>query len=368
VTPYAVRDFADMSKRFIPKWPVRGSSNALMLVCLIQWADDNGMCWASSEQLSSFANCCGETARKCINELVRAGCVTKSRSERGDDGSFAMNSYQLDLQNPRIATMFSALRNPDRETSQASPTQFPGGQQSCNTQGNRCAKPLDPHQDSGARGYKDTRASARASSILLPPSLPGDYFIEDEELRAQVERVLSVCGMGLADISTPGLLDSLVDCLPVALAAGYDFDLDILECVKSRTKHFRTDPLWSFRLTFLEDLPKWHQSRKEKERRKALRKVDQTTAPKSAGKPGTRSRKEELDAMLANSHISAGGQPGSTEQEIQRLQNYLRHLEDRNPPDWLLDAQDKYLTGREREQAFESMRDQYRARLQALGG
>jgi len=357
-----------MSKRFIPKWPVRGSSNALMLVCLIHWADDSGMCWASSEQLSSFANCCGETTRKCINELIKAGCITKSRSERGDDGSFAMNSYQLDLANPNIAGLFSSLRNPDPDAFQASSDQISGDQASCGCQEYRCPKALGPNPESGARRYKDTRASARASSILLPPSLPDDYFIEDEELRPLVERVLSVCGKGLADIETPGLLDSLIECLPTALAAGYDFELDILECVKSRTKHIRTDPLWSFRLTFFEDLPKWHRARLEKDRHKALRKADRTTAPKSTGKPGGRSRKEELDAMLTNSHISSGGQPGSTEQEIQRLQNYLRHLEDRNPPDWLLDAQDRFLTGREREQAFERMRDQYRARLQTLGG
>jgi hypothetical protein len=356
-----------MTNRFIPKWPVRGSSNALMLVCLIHWADDSGMCWASSEQLSSFANCCGETARKCINELIKAGCVTKSRSQRDDDGSFAMNSYQLDLTSPGIAGLFSSLRNRKPSGFPTSSGQTSGNQESCGNQENRCTKPLGPNPESGARGYKDTRASARASSIFLPPSLPDDYFIEDEELRSQVERVLSVCGMGLADIKTPGLLDSLIECLPTALGAGYDFELDILECVKSRTKHFRTDPLWSFRLTFVEDLPKWHQSRVERERRKALRKADQTTSPKSVGKPGARSRKEELDAILANTQFSPGSQSSSAEQEIQRLQNYLRHLEDRNPPDWLLDARDKYLTGPEREQAFKRMRDHYRARLQALG-
>jgi hypothetical protein len=205
-----------MNARFIPQWPVRGASNALTLTCLIRWADGNGLCWASNDQLSAFANCCGETTRKCVNELVKAGCLIKSRSERNDNGAFAMNSYQLDLANPVVARIFASLR----EAASAVAAQNTGDQQFGNDQGKSKPNSKCPPPSSGTRGYKDTRAGARASSIFLPPSLPDDYFIEAEELRSQVERVLSVCGIGLADIKTPGLLDSLVECLPTALSAG----------------------------------------------------------------------------------------------------------------------------------------------------
>ncbi len=349
-----------MSERWIPKWPIPGTSTSLVLVALIRWSDGKGFCWASRSQLADYANCCPETARKSVKQFIEGGYLSRNRSERQDDGQFAMNSYQLDLSNPEIADLFRGFRCDDCDEQELPSVPDPSRPHS--GRGKKLPRPthIERRPNAGLRPSIDSRAPASASSIFFPPSLPDEFVIEDEKLREKVELTLSVCGRGLDKVTTPGLLESLVECLPVALQQGYDFEKDILSCVRSKTASIRQTPLWSFRIIFRDDLPTWRENRLARILTGEARKTRK--AMKGRMPSGQRSRSDELNRFLSQREF-ARAENGRTA-EVARLENLAAILADRNPPDWALDD-DRNLTGEARDRAIERRRTAIAAQLLA---
>ena len=322
----------------------------MLLLALTYWADGRGLCEASYSQLAQFIGGSVETARSGIKKLIDAGCVQIEKAGRDGDGMFGSNRYLLVTSQDGVAEIFGRLRtttdtsspHPDFRSSQSS---WYGEKQ------NR-----DPK--TGIGPYIDSRARARASSIIFIHTLPDDYAIEDEDLKRMVEQVLGVCGVGLADVSTPGLLDSLVECLPEAIEAGFDFEDDILPCVKRKTAARRHEPLWSFRVIFHNDLPVWKQARLKKGVERA-----QPPSRPERDEDGSRRRTstDQLDALLERGR---GRQDASA--RLVTLENIARQLADPYPPDWLLPKAQRNLVGEEREVAIEQARERTAAELKAV--
>ena len=288
-------------KAWPPKWPATRATQALILVGLMWSCDDQGAYAATLTEIAEFGLCCTETARTSTEKLRRADCLYIEPSPRDRRGAFSSNIYRLNFENARVRAMFGLVRRsppsgPAATPQPSSPNQSPSAEGAT-----RRRKTSLRHPEIGNGLSIDTRARAGASSnFLFLRSLPEDYLIGDEQ-RPIVQRVLSVCGVGLADIRTPGLLDSLVECLFEALEDGYDLELDILPCVKRKTSGHRVEPLWSFRIIFKNDLPEWkrHRLAKEHARQSSPRLDDRKGYGKWSG-----SSSDTLDAMLGKGNPS----------------------------------------------------------------
>lgn len=346
------------SKSWPAEWPVGGSTPNLILIGLILSSDASGAYATTQSELAKFGVCCVETARSAIEKLTQANCLSVDHAGRGQGGSFGAKLYRLNLHQERVATMFGLLRGPldDGEIAAAYPVSPYPHLPPAKAKRRRETSPTHPEIRDG--GYKDTRAHAGASSnFIFSHSLPADFQIE-EALKPQVQKVLSVCGVGLADVQTPGLLESLVECLPEAQDDGYDFELDILPCVKRKTSGHRVERLWSFRIIFKNDLPEWKRNRIAKEQRRA---IDASPHRRSGYERGLHSKSDSLDALLRKPPFG-----GDVSTRISTLQLTLMQLEDPNAPDWVLPRVCRNLVGEERAAAIARERTDVIAKLNML--
>ncbi len=341
-----------------PEWPVSGSTANLILVGLILVSDHSGAHVATQAQLAKFGDRCVETARSAIEKLRRANCLSVEPTNRGQGGTFGTKLYQLNLSNELVFRMFELLRRrPDAGEIALAHPDFPNPNFSSGEVKRRRKTPPYP-QETGHGAYIDTRAYARASSnFIFSHSLPADFQI-DEEFRSLVEKVLSVCGVGLDDVRKPGLLESLVECLPEALDDGYDFDLDILPCVKRKTSAHRVERLWSFRVIFKNDLPEWKQNRLAKEQR---RKSGSLPVRRVGYEKELNPKSDSLDALLSKAPVE-----DNVASRISSLRRTLAQLEDPNPADWVLPQALRNLDGEERALAISRERADVLAKLSAL--
>ncbi|MDG3012710.1 helix-turn-helix domain-containing protein [Rhodococcus sp. D2-41] len=63
--------------------PVTDSTQALVLLCLADWADDTGLCWPAVESIARRARCSETTARRHVRALERAGIVVRMTASNG---------------------------------------------------------------------------------------------------------------------------------------------------------------------------------------------------------------------------------------------------------------------------------------------
>lgn len=332
----------------------------MILIGIIQSCNDDGSYTSTLLELSSFGVCCPETARSSLKKLQQADCLSVEPAQRGRGGTFEAKLYRLNLTNKRVRAMFELLRGPrDAAGAAMTPPDSPHPKSPAAGELRRQKNPR-PHPKIGSGAYIGTRTHPGASSnIFFFHSLPADFEIE-EALKPLVEKVLSVCGVGLADVRTPGLLESLVECLPEALDDEYDFELDILPCIKRKTSGHRIEPLWSFRIIFKNDLPEWKRNRIVKEQRRIVSARPERNA---GNRNQQRSQSDSLDALLSRAQLN--DDPST---RIRTLQATLVQLEDPNAPNWLLPQACRNLTGAARSVAIKEERERIAARLHALIG
>jgi hypothetical protein len=73
---------------------------------------------------------------------------------------------------------------------------------------------------------------------------------------------LGALGQGADPDKVYEIAESLVRNIPDAIAEGYDFDLDVLPCLKEATRYYRRSLLWSLNIVFERDLPLFRKKRR----------------------------------------------------------------------------------------------------------
>ncbi len=244
-------------------WPdVTGASPRLTLIGLCLESDERGEIVVTRKQVGAFASVCPATVDSCIDTLRITGCLTVSDAGRDGWGSFGPKKYSLNLRDRRVKEMFDHFR-PARArrigARQARRSEVEIGRAFEGAPGLEIRHP-SPKTSPGP--YKDSRASSSTSSKF--PTLPSDFEISDPLLRFQVIEALAVLGQGADPDKIYEIAESLVRNIPDAIADGYDFDLDVIPCLKDASSYYRRSLLWSLNIVFERDLPLFRKKRLRK--------------------------------------------------------------------------------------------------------
>lgn len=235
-------------------WPdVTGPNQRLLLIWMCVKADDQGELIRTRKELASFPDASVTTIDTCITTLELTDCLLVVPASRDDLGSFCSNKYVLRLENPRMRAMFEFWRPASRRTlggMRSGPSIGPKGSGQLEMPATDSGRPL---QETHSRPYKDSRASSSSSSSF--PPFPHSVVIQDALLRSRVLQAWSVIGEGADPDKIYDLAHSLIIEIPKAIAEGYEFEEDILSCLREATSYYRTQPLFSFKVLFQKELP-----------------------------------------------------------------------------------------------------------------
>jgi hypothetical protein len=242
-------------------WPdVTGASPRLTLIGFCLESDERGEIVVTRKQIGAFASVCRATVDSCIDTLRITGCLIVSDAGRDGWGSFGPKKYALNLHDRRVKEIFDHFR-PARArrigARQARRSEADIGRAHTGSPGQEI-RHAPPKTSPGP--YKDSRASSSTSSKF--PSLPSDFEISDPQLRFQVMEALGALGQGADPDKVYEIAGSLVRNIPDAIAEGYDFDLDVLPCLKEATSYYRRSLLWSLNIVFERDLPLFRKKRR----------------------------------------------------------------------------------------------------------
>lgn len=247
------------------EWPVSwpymtGANSRMLLIGMCIKADAKGELVRSRKELASFSGASVATIDACIDTLELTDCLFVIKPGRDEMGSFGANRYVLRLENPKMRTMFEfwgpvARRSHLQPRTSTTPRQF--GREGSLIPTTDSGPPLP---ETSLRPYKDSRASSSSSSIL--PSFSENGVVGDKVLRSQVSQVWSVLGEGVDPDRVLDLVRSLIIEIPKAIAQGYDFDDDILPCLQEATNYYRSQRLWSFKVVFERDLPRFRKQQR----------------------------------------------------------------------------------------------------------
>lgn len=241
-------------------WPdVIGANTRMLLIGLCVRADDQGETARSRKELASFSGASVATIDSCIRTLILADCLDVAKPGRDDMGSFGVNRYILRLENPRVRTIFE-FWGPVARRSLSRLKQSSAAKQSGIAGQDFPATAFEaPLPETSLGPYKDSRASSSSSSNF--PSLPTGAVSADRLLDSRVRQVWNVLGEGADPDRAVDLLRSLLIEIPKAIAKGFDFEADIVPCLEEATGYFRSERLWSFKVVFERDLPRFHLQR-----------------------------------------------------------------------------------------------------------
>lgn len=267
-----------------PPWgKIDGRGPRLAIVALIRSADANGMVEFAHDAIDAYAGGSANSQRDWLRHLVDVGAIELATRKRIQFGLFGKDSYRIVFEDPATAKLASFF-NPDliqpveerpdpssvldglgADAAQKLHKRLPEIAEAGSKTDRTASNSTLPNAETTTRTYKEARASARASKSIIYHSLSDHYENDDQELREQIAEVLSVCGKGTEGVETERLIDSLEFHIPRAIIAGYDFDKDIVRCIRHYTKYERPRPLNRFDVTFDKDLPEWRAVRKQRE-------------------------------------------------------------------------------------------------------
>lgn len=237
-------------------WPrMTGANTRMLLIGMCIKADAQGELVRTRKELASFPGASVATIDSCIDTLELTDCLLVIKPGRDEMGSFGANRYVLRLENPKMRSMFEfwgPVARRSLEQSRKSASSGKNGREGLYPPATSFGAPLP---ETSPRPYKDSRASSSSSSIL--PSFPENGVVGDKILRGRVSQAWHALGEGVDPDRVHDLVRSLAIEIPKAIAEGYDFDEEILPCLQEATNYYRSHRLWSFKVVFERDLPRF---------------------------------------------------------------------------------------------------------------